>query len=84
MSKSEYSERELEMFEALELGDLPQLLSVVPMYRIAVERTFLSAKEGPHVDSLRRCVEALNNIGPFRRTPEFDALIVLEGEGSDG
>ncbi len=45
-----------------------------------VMEVFLENKQGPEVDSLRRCVKALKNSELYRMTPEYDALIQLTEE----
>lgn len=45
-----------------------------------VMEVFLENKTGPAVDSLRRCVAAVKKRSPYRMTPEYDALIVLDDD----
>ena len=75
----DYSEKEIEMFIALGLGDKIQFFAENPvqLYNLAVERCFLNSLTGVAVDSLRRCVIALNKCKVYRGTQEWDDLIEL-------
>lgn len=75
----DYSEKEIEMFIALGLGDKIQFFAENPvqLYNLAVERCFLSSLTGVAVASLRRCVIALNKCKVYRGTQEWDDLIEL-------
>lgn len=56
----------------------PQVLDMVVM------EVFLENKQGPAVESLRRCVNSLKNVKKlYRMTPEYDALITLDGTKKD-
>lgn len=52
----------------------PKILDCVAM------ECFLENKQGPAVDSLRRCINTLKNSKMHRMTPEYDALIVLDDD----
>lgn len=81
-----YSEKEFAMIQAcsphwaslIEKGASvtsipPQVLDMVVM------EVFLENKQGPAVESLRRCVNSLKNVRKlYRMTPEYDALIQLD------
>lgn len=80
---SEYSDKEVALFQALGLGHQVPHLSPAPFYRLAMEKAFVEGWSGPAVESLRRCVEALGvekGAPVYRRTPEFDTLISLDPE----
>ena len=38
---------------------------------------FLEERKGPAVDSLRRCLKAISECKPYRKTKEYDDLIQL-------
>lgn len=74
------SEKERAMFTALGLeGQLWLPLPVSSFYEMAVRRVFLGNMQGPAVESLRRCVKALDTGKIYRGTFEWDSLIQLEG-----
>jgi len=83
--KQDYSEKEFEMIKLIspkwatlikEGGDD----SVVPptVLRLLAEECFIFNKQGPAVESLRRCLKALlYDINVYRKTPEYEVLIQL-------
>ena len=65
------------MFAELGQSELfTQPISIMSLYRVAVEECFMADVRGKAADSLRRCLRAIYN-GTDRRTKEFDDLIVL-------
>lgn len=76
--KTDYSEKELKLFEALGLSYLTDRLYAVELYKIAARNAFIENLSGPLAVSLRRCCAAIDKCSPYRRTPEFDALINVE------
>ncbi len=76
--KDYLSEKEIEMFSALGLGNFFDLaIEVLPFYRIAVEKIFIANTQSKAADSLRRTADALTQCKIYRRTKEFDDLIQL-------
>jgi len=76
-TKHKYSDLEKNML--FELGFSQTDMDRIPpnaIYTYAVTRAFTEAKTGKAVESLRRCVIAMDN-GFVRNSPEFDALIIL-------
>lgn len=77
----EYSDKELKLFDYFGFRDLAEKctsLSVVPLYRMCLEKAFIEDMKGPEVEALRRAAKALiMDASPYRRTQEFEAL--LEG-----
>lgn len=75
----DYSEKEIEMFNALGLSDKIKFFAENPvqLYNLAVERCFVNNLTGVNVESLRRCVIALNKCKVYRGTQEWDDLIEL-------
>lgn len=55
----------------------PKVLDCVVM------EVFLKNKQGPAVESLRRCVNAIKHSKMYRMTPEYDALIKLDDDAND-
>lgn len=77
-SNFEYSEKELQMFEALGWERrLVTALAPSSITRMAVEKAFIFAQQGLAVESLRRVAAALNLCQIYRMTPEWDAMIEL-------
>lgn len=81
MENSPYSPQELAMFTALGMDD-ERLgsLSVENLYASAVNYTYLEGMSGPAVESLTRCVRALQHGVCKRLTAEFNDLIQLDGD----
>jgi hypothetical protein len=77
MTNPQYSEKELKLIEQLGYMDLPSVEPIV-LYRIMAMDLFKRNETGVLVDSVRRCLNAIDNGTPYRLTPEFDELIVLE------
>ena len=73
----QYSEKELKLIEQLGYMDLPSVEPIV-LYRIMAMNLFKENKTGVLVDSVRRCLNAIDNGTPYRLTPEFDELILLD------
>lgn len=51
---------------------------IIWFYRIVCEKCFLENRQGMEVDSLRRCMIAINSRNPYRKTKAFDDLIIIE------
>lgn len=75
--KPEYSQKEQELFIALGYEDLLTQEPAV-LYRMVALNLFKQDETGVLVDSIRRCLNAIDNGKPYRLTEEFDELIVLE------
>jgi len=78
--RSEYSEKELAMFEWFGYADLTNNLTPVVLYRLCVEKAFTNDLRGPYVNSLRRCAIALRDCTCYRMTPEWDKMIYSPGD----
>lgn len=75
----EFSQKELKLFERLGyLHFVKDIQDPLTIYRICAEKVFMSNKQGPEVDSIRRCLKAMYDFSPHRLTEEWDALIQLE------
>lgn len=72
-----YSVKEKELFSSLGVGHLVEAFNPPKLYRTAMTLAFSSNREGKDVESLRRCIKAVDNCFPYRLTEEFDALISL-------
>lgn len=72
----QYSEKELKLIEQLGYMDLPSVEPIV-LYRIMAMNLFKQNETGVLVDSVRRCLNAIDNGAAYRLTEEFDELIVL-------
>lgn len=72
-----YSTKEKELFDSLGMGHLTETINPPHLYKTAAVLAFSDGREGKDVDSLRRCVRALEQCSPYRLTEEFDALISL-------
>jgi len=75
--KPEYSQKEQELFTALGYKDL-LIQEPVVLYRMVALNLFKQDENGVLVDSIRRCLNAIDTGTPYRLTEEFDELIVLE------
>lgn len=82
--KSDYSEKEFEMVKQISthwanLIEENRDASVMPpqVLRLLAEECFVFEKTGKAVDSLRRCVKALNYQNIYRKTPYYESLIQL-------
>ena len=72
-----YSQLETELFKSLGREEL-LVLEPYAAYRTLAEICFLMDYKGKSVDSVRRCLLALNSLeGPRRLTKEYDAMIDL-------
>lgn len=77
MTNPQYSEKELKLIKELGYMDLPSIEPIV-LYRVMAMNLFKQNKTGVLVDSVRRCLNAIDEGTPYRLTKEFDDLIVLE------
>jgi hypothetical protein len=73
----QYSQKELKLIEQLGYMDLPSV-EPITLYRIMAMNLFKQNESGVLVDSVRRCLNAIDNGAPYRLTKEFDDLILLE------
>lgn len=79
MRGTAYSEKEIQMFAALGLRALLDTsITVVQLYKMAVDEAFIENLQGPAVESLRRTYGAMAKCHPYRQTKEWDDLISLE------
>lgn len=79
MLETKYSKKELELFRAFNVS--PNIIKELhhwEIHNLLMHRCFLNNLKGPHVDSLRRCMKALDGNGPYRMTKEYDELIQLK------
>jgi hypothetical protein len=79
-SKTEYSEKEVQMF--LELGFEEEHLDYMlknltawVIYSLAARKCFVEDLEGPAVNSLKLCLKAWDDKNVKRRTEEWDQMI---------
>ena len=82
--KSDYSDKEFAMIKAVSPHwsnlieqDIDGGLSPPHTLDIIAIGCFVADTRGSAVDSLRRCVKACHDCDPYRKTPEYDALIQL-------
>lgn len=73
--KNEYSKKEIELFEYFGIKDIYEDLTAPQIYRMMVEKAFGKNMQGEHVESLRRCFNALMSCSVLRMTREWDDLI---------
>ena len=73
----QYSKKETLLFQQLGYEDLLTQEPAV-LYRMVALNLFKQSETGVLVDSVRRCLNAIDNGTPYRLTEEFDELIVLE------
>ena len=73
----QYSKKEQELFTALGYSDLLTQEPAV-LYRMVALNLFKQNETGVLVESVRRCLNAIDNGTPYRLTPEFDELISLD------
>ena len=80
MTNPQYSKKETLLFQQLGYEDLLTQEPAV-LYRMVALNLF---KENSYtkeflIESVRRCLNAIDNGKPYRLTPEFDELILLDG-----
>lgn len=73
----QYSKKETLLFQQLGYEDLFTQEPAV-LYRMVALNLFKKDETGVLVDSVRRCLNAIDDGTPYRLTEEFDDLIVLE------
>jgi hypothetical protein len=78
----EYSEQELALISALSSHWANTVkktyISPLELYEILAVECFLSNRQGPEVDALRRGLAALESCKIYRMTKEFDELIRIK------
>lgn len=77
MTNPQYSKKETLLFQQLGYEDLLTQEPAV-LCRMVALNLFKQNETGVLVDSVRRCLNAIDNGTPYRLTKEFDDLIVLE------
>lgn len=73
----QYSKKETLLFQQLGYKDLLNQEPAV-LYRMVALNMFKEGNMGILVDSVRRCLNAIDNGTPYRLTEDFDDLIVLD------
>lgn len=76
MTNPQYSKKETLLFQQLGYEDFLYLEPAV-LYRMVALNLFKQNETGVLVDSVRRCLNAIDNGTPYRLIEEFDELIVL-------
>jgi hypothetical protein len=78
-SLCEYSEQEFVLISALSPNWTNVIketyISPLELYKILAIECFLSNRQGPEVDALRRGLAALQSCSIYRMTSEFDELV---------
>jgi hypothetical protein len=74
----EYSKKEEKLIELLGFSHLLECLSPVELYKLMAEDAFIENRTGKAIESLRRCLKAINKAKPYRMTDEFDDLIEFD------
>jgi len=74
---TDYSEKEIKLIETFGYGDLLSV-NAPSLYRMMAEKAFIADMKGPHVESLRRCMKAIQECKIYRLTKEWDDLIQME------
>ena len=79
MTNPQYSKKEILLFQQLGYEDLLTQEPVV-LYRMVALNLFKEDcyTKGFLVESVRRCLNAIDNGTPYRLTEEFDDLILLD------
>jgi hypothetical protein len=78
MLNNKYSLKEIELLDALDIHPvIRQGISPLRVYETAALKVFRENRQGPAVDSLRRCLNYLEYAGNFRCNDAFDSLIRL-------
>jgi hypothetical protein len=77
-NENRISQKEYDMIEAFGYAHLVQFgINVPSVIDMCVTKAFISNEQGNHVESLRRCLNAIKTCNPYRCTPEYDSLIQL-------
>lgn len=71
---NKFSEKEVALFKTLGFENLLHSEPYV-LYQMAALYVFMENKTGNSVESVRRCLRAMQNGSPYRLTKEFDDLI---------
>jgi NTP pyrophosphatase (non-canonical NTP hydrolase) len=78
-----YSDAEKRLIAYFNMTGIAELIEPPAIYPIMMEKAFCRNMQGEAVESLRRCCIALQQCFPYRLTPEWDKLIILD-RGNDG
>jgi hypothetical protein len=75
-----YSEKELKLIAHFGMADIAYNIQPPLLYTMLAYKAFVTNDQTPYASALRRCLEALENVGfekgkVYRCTPEWDALI---------
>jgi hypothetical protein len=70
-----YSPKEHTLIEHFGFSDVADSMEPPVLYRVMAEKAFCEDMRGDAVDSLRRCLTALNRSSCFRMTEEWDEMI---------
>lgn len=76
-SKTDYSEKELELFKIFGVYTLVEKVDPYTIYRIAAKTCFIDNRQDSATESLRRCILAWKTCSCYRMTKEWDEMIQL-------
>jgi hypothetical protein len=74
-----YSQKEIALAKFFSYEDLMYNDTITPstLYAMMMKSAFLHNYKGEAVESLRRCIKAIDECNPYRETKEWDDLIEL-------
>lgn len=73
----DYSQRERALIEHFGFSDVADRMEPPVLYRLMAEKAFCENLKGDAVDSLRRCLTAMNRSSCYRKTKEWDEMISI-------
>jgi hypothetical protein len=71
-----YSETEMRLFEHFGMANIACHMQPPMLYALLATKAFILNDQTPWADGLRRCLIALEKCSTYRKTPEWDALIL--------
>jgi len=63
------------LIEYFGMGHLIRVVPIINILQMIGRDCFIENRQGVEVDSLRRCLKAIDNCSPYRRTEEYENLI---------
>lgn len=75
-----YSQKEIILIKhyGLEIVALGDGVFAPQIYRLMIEKAFIRKEDNAYSESVRNCAIAINECKIYRRTPEWEALILVD------
>ena len=75
MNLNDYSKEELEIIEYFKCKELAMNIEIMPLYRMMVDKAFLTDDKTRYTKALRAAYKMINESKIYRNTQEFNSVL---------